>query len=197
MKFQFPYNLKHGLDRCQGDSFMSVMGFLPSQVNIWLPWVQAGEPPKLILTQQRFARPLHGVFVRIFSVLRVLEPKAEVDRKEPPFLWLWLWPVLGQDSSKNRETDLPLFLVIIFHNPLMASREGESGICMIWMQSRQKLILSLKKKKWSKGKKPWRLLRSRHLSLEWRERGPVQRVVITVVEERKQGKRGGTRGKTR
>jgi len=60
----------------------------------------------------------------------MLEPKAEVDGEEtrphPP--WLWLWPALGQDGSKDREIDCPLFVVINFHTPLMASRKGGSGI---------------------------------------------------------------------
>lgn len=77
----------------------------------------------------------------------MVESKAEVDGEESPLLWLWPWSALGQDSSEDRETDLPLFLVIIFHTPLMASREGGSGICMIWMQRGKEVALSLKKNK--------------------------------------------------
>lgn len=44
------------------------------------------------------------------------------------------------------ETDLTLFFVITFHTPVMAAREGGSGISRIWMQRGQKLTLILKKK---------------------------------------------------
>lgn len=77
----------------------------------------------------------------------MLEPKAEVGGKEPspPMAVALTW--LGRDSSKDRKTDSPIFLVIIFHTPLVVFREGGSGTCMFWMQRRQKLTLTLKIKK--------------------------------------------------
>lgn len=44
-----------------------------------------------------------------FSVLRTFEPKTAGDGEERLLLWLWIWPALGHDDSKVKETDLLLF----------------------------------------------------------------------------------------
>ena len=67
---------------------------------------------------------------------------------------MWLWPSVGQDSRKDRETKLPFFLMIIFHILPMAFRGGWNRFrckgAIINLESEEKEMREEKKMKITK-----------------------------------------------